>query len=67
MSKTNITDNTNILLKTCSVLLTVIFFILSFLTGFNNLVIFGLGIFTLAISVLLTYKSIKEFNYYCRL
>ena len=64
MSNINITDNKNLLTKTCSISLTVIFFILSFLTGFNNIVIFILGILTLGLSILLTYRKFKEFNYY---
>lgn len=63
MSNANITENNN-LTKTCSILLTVIFFILSFLTGFNNVATFVLGILLLGLVVLLSYKSIKEFNFY---
>ena len=63
MSNTNITENNNVT-KTCSILLTVIFFILSFLTGFNNVVIFVLGILLLGLVILISYKSIKEFNFY---
>lgn len=64
MSNSNITDNKNTLKKTCSILLTVIFFILSFLTGFNNLVTFILGILTLAIIIMQSYKSIKGSIFY---
>lgn len=64
MSNSNITENKNTLMKTCSILLTVIFFILSFLTGFNNVVIFVLGILTLGMVILLSYKSIKKANLY---
>ena len=64
MSNNNITENKNILFKICSISLTVIFFILSFLTGFNNIVIFVLGLLVLGISVLLSYKSLKGLNYY---
>ena len=64
MSNSNITDNKNYLTKTCSILLTVIFFILSFLTGFNNITLFVLGILILGLTIVLTYRSYKEFNYY---
>ena len=64
MSNSNITENKNTLMKTCSILLTVIFFILSFLTGFNNVVIFVLGILVLGMVIILSYKSIKGSSLY---
>ena len=64
MSNQNITENNHLLSKTCSILLTVIFFILSFLTGFNNIAIFVLGILTLGITILLSYKSLKGISIY---
>ena len=64
MSNSNIAENNNNLTKTCSILLTVIFFILSFLTGFNNIVIFVLGVLLLGLVFLLSMKSFKGLNYY---
>lgn len=64
MSNQNITENNHLLSKTCSILLTVIFFILSFLTGFNNIAIFILGILTIGLTILLSYKSLKGIGIY---
>ena len=64
MSNQNITENNHLLSKTCSILLTVIFFILSFLTGFNNVASFVLGILTIGLTILLSYKSLKGIGIY---
>ncbi len=64
MSETNITDNRNNLIKICSISLTVIFFILSFLTNFNNIVVFVLALLSLGLVILLSYKKIKEVSFY---
>ena len=64
MSNQNITENNHLLSKTCSILLTVIFFILSFLTGFNNIATFVLGILTIGLTILLSYKSLKGIGIY---
>ncbi|MCR4879627.1 MAG: hypothetical protein K5906_01555 [Bacilli bacterium] len=64
MQEQNITDNKKNLNKICSITLAVIFFILSFLTGFNNIVIFVLALLTLAISIFLSYKSFKDVHIY---
>lgn len=64
MSNNNITENKNILFQTCSILLTVIFFILSFLTGLSNIATFVLGFLVIGLVIVLGYKSFRGISFY---